>query len=148
MYVCLHVKYPSFFTDLNETRFSSTYFRNFSKTKYHKNLSSGNRVFEADGQRDEHDKAYIRYDVNNQQDATTFPFINLLKSALHVSGDQFTHPQEHFLNVYTAFNTIKRYYCRPVPRWHQSAVVSVYCTDSCIRGLLEKYQTVFFYANT
>ena len=35
-------------------------------------------------------------DVSNQQDATTFSFINLLKSALHVSGDKFAHPREHF----------------------------------------------------
>ena len=38
-------------------------------------------------------------DVNNQQDAATFSFINLFKSALHVSGDKFAHPQEHFLTV-------------------------------------------------
>jgi len=31
-------------------------------------------------------------DVNNQQDATTFSFINLFKSAQHVSGDKFAHP--------------------------------------------------------
>ena len=43
-------------------------------------------------------------DVNNQ-DATTFSFINLFNSALHVSGDKFAHPQEHFLIVYTAFGT-------------------------------------------
>jgi hypothetical protein len=37
--------------------------------------------------------------VSNQQDATTL-FINLFKWALHVSGDKFTHPQEHFwLNI-------------------------------------------------
>jgi hypothetical protein len=36
-------------------------------------------------------------DVNNQQDATTFSFINIFKSAQHVSGDKFAHPQEHFL---------------------------------------------------
>jgi len=35
-------------------------------------------------------------DVNNQQGATTFSFINHFKSALHVSGDKFAHPQEHF----------------------------------------------------
>jgi hypothetical protein len=40
-------------------------------------------------------------DVNNQQDAT-FSFINLFKSAVHVSGDKFAHPQEHFLTAYTA----------------------------------------------
>ena len=36
-------------------------------------------------------------DVNNQQDATTFSFINLFNSALHVSGDKFAHSQERFL---------------------------------------------------
>ena len=46
-------------------------------------------------------KSAIKYlpaynDVNNQQDATTFSFINLFNSALHVSGDKFAHPQEHF----------------------------------------------------
>jgi len=30
-------------------------------------------------------------------------FIDLFKSALHVSGDKLAHPQEHFLTVYTAF---------------------------------------------
>jgi len=39
--------------------------------------------------------------VNNQQDATTFSFINLFNSALHVLGDKFVHPQEHFLAIYT-----------------------------------------------
>jgi len=39
-------------------------------------------------------------DVSNQQGATTFSFINLFKSALHISGDKFTHPQEHFLTIY------------------------------------------------
>jgi hypothetical protein len=28
------------------------------------------------------------------------PFIDLFKSALHVSGDRFAHPQEHFLTGY------------------------------------------------
>ena len=45
-------------------------------------------------------------DVNNQQDATTFSFINLFKSALHVSDNKFAHPQEQFLTVYTAFGTM------------------------------------------
>ena len=52
------------------------------------------------------DRASFNYnDVNNQQDATTFSFINLFNSALHISGDKFTHPQELFLTVYTAFGT-------------------------------------------
>ena len=35
-------------------------------------------------------------DVNKQPDSTTFSFINLFNSALHVSCDKFVHPQEHF----------------------------------------------------
>ena len=42
------------------------------------------------------------------------PFIDLFKSALHVSGDKLAHPQEHILTVYTAFGTMRRYCCRPV----------------------------------
>ena len=41
---------------------------------------------------------YYYNDVNNQQDATNFSFINLFKSALHVSGDKFAHPQEHIFD--------------------------------------------------
>ena len=36
------------------------------------------------------------YDENNQQDATTFSFINLFNSALHVSGNKFAHLHEQF----------------------------------------------------
>ena len=82
-------------------------------------------------------------DVNNQQDATTFSFINLFKSALHVSGDRFAHPQDQFLTVYTAFGTMHRHFCRSEPRlrwktsvpsqpWHRSAAVLMHCTKSCI----------------
>ena len=77
-------------------------------------------------------------DVNNQQDATTFSFINLLNPALHVSDEKFAHPQELFFPVYAAFGTIHRHCCRSVPRlrWnsvpsqtrHRSAAVSVHCT--------------------
>ena len=38
------------------------------------------------------------------------PFIDLFKSALHVSRDKLAHPQEYFLTVYTAFGTMHRYY--------------------------------------
>ena len=48
-------------------------------------------------------------DVNNQQDATAFSFIKLFNSTLHVSGDKFAHPQEHFLTVYTACGTMHRH---------------------------------------
>ena len=43
------------------------------------------------------------------------PFIDLFKSAPHVSGDKFAHLQENFLTVYTAFGKMHRYCCRPVP---------------------------------
>ena len=42
------------------------------------------------------------------------PFIDLFKSAVHVSGDNHAHPQEHFLTVHTAFGTMHRYCCRLV----------------------------------
>ena len=69
-------------------------------------------------------------DLNNQQDATTFPFINLFKSAQHVSGDKFAHPQEHLLTVYTDFGKMHRLCCQPVPRWHRSSAEAVHCTKS------------------
>jgi len=51
-------------------------------------------------------KYWMSYnDVNNQQDVTTFSFINPFNSALHVSGYKFAHSQEQFLIVYTAFGS-------------------------------------------
>ena len=44
---------------------------------------------------------HMNNDVSNHQDATTFSFINLFNSALHVSGDKLAHPQEHFLTIYS-----------------------------------------------
>ena len=55
-------------------------------------------------------------DVNSQQDATTFLFINLFNSALHVSGNKFDHPQGALFDcIYTAFGTMHHHCCRPVP---------------------------------
>ena len=48
-------------------------------------------------------KTFKRYDVNNQQDATTCSFVNLFNSALLVSGDKFAHPQEHFFDCIYSF---------------------------------------------
>jgi hypothetical protein len=42
------------------------------------------------------------HDVSNQQDAN-FSFINLFKSALHVSGDKFAHHQEQFFDCIYSF---------------------------------------------
>ena len=52
------------------------------------------------------------------------PFIDLFKLALHVSGDKLAHPQEHVLTVYTAFGTMHRYYCRPVPLYQKLYIQS------------------------
>jgi len=49
------------------------------------------------------------------------PFIDLFKSALHVSGDKLIHLQEYFLTVYIAFVTM-----------HRLATISVLCAKSCI----------------
>ena len=49
-------------------------------------------------------------------------FIDLFKSALHVSGDKLAHPQKHFLTVYRAFGTMNRYCCRPVTRLRWNSV--------------------------
>ena len=54
------------------------------------------------------------------------PFIDLFKSALHVLGDKFAHPQEHFLTVYTAFGTM---HCNDKLQlkvfWHVSSHVKI-----------------------
>jgi len=52
-------------------------------------------------------------------------FIDLFKSALHVSDDKLAHPQEQFLTLYTAFGTMHRYCCR-------LATISVHCTKSSL----------------
>ena len=78
--------------------------------------------------------------VNNQQDATTLSFINLFKSAQHVSDDKFAHPQEHFLNLYTVFGTMHRHCCQPVPRlrWNISSISTVAPVGSRVGALYQK----------
>jgi len=82
---------------------------------------------------------HVVNDVSNQQDATTFSFINLFKSALHVSGDRFAHPQEHFLTVYTAFCAVHRHCCRPVSRLRWvSSIPTVAQAGSIVGALYQK----------
>jgi hypothetical protein len=80
------------------------------------------------------DDILFHNDVSNEQNATAFSFINLFKSALHVSDDKFAHSQEHFLTVYAAFGTMHRHCCRPLPRVATvcSSVIAFYSTKSCI----------------
>ena len=58
----------------------------------------------------------LNRDVSNQQDVTTFSFINLLNQRYMFSGDKFAHPQEHFLTIRAALDTMHWHCCRPVPR--------------------------------
>jgi hypothetical protein len=44
MYIGLHVKYPLFSSDFNETSFFRQIFEKYSNTKFHENPSSGSRV--------------------------------------------------------------------------------------------------------
>ena len=90
---------------------------------------------------------YISNDVNNQQEVTTFSFINLFNSALHVSGDKFAHPQEHFLAVYTAFGTMHRDCRRPVPRvrWNWRSVSTVIYIVVLKRCTLTQTSKSFFH---
>jgi len=52
-------------------------------------------------------------------------FIDLFKSALHVSDDKLVHPQEHFFT----FGTMHWYCCWP-------AAISVHCNKSCIHSFI------------
>ena len=76
-------------------------------------------------------------DVNNQQCATTFSFISLFNSSLHVSDDKFAHPQEPFLIVYTTFGTMHRHCCRLVPRlrWNVSSISTVRIGEFVARNM-------------
>ena len=81
------------------------------------------------------------HDVSNQWDATTFPFINLFNSALHVSGKKFTHPHERFMTVQTAFGTMHRHCCWPVPRLRQNSSISTVAPVS--RSVDALYQKLY-----
>ena len=61
IYISLHVKYPLFLFDFNETWIFLTDFEKISNIKFHKNPSSGVGLFLADGRTDgqaeRHDEA-------------------------------------------------------------------------------------------
>jgi hypothetical protein len=44
MYIDIHIKYPLFLSNFNETKFSRQIFEIYSSIKLHENLSSGSRV--------------------------------------------------------------------------------------------------------
>jgi len=46
----LHIKYPIFLSDFNQTGISRQIFEKFSNVRFHENASSGIRVFHADRQ--------------------------------------------------------------------------------------------------
>jgi hypothetical protein len=66
LYIGLHVKYPLFFSDFNETWSCSTHFRKISKLKFHENPSSGSRIIscgQTDRQTNRHDEANSRFSI-------------------------------------------------------------------------------------
>ena len=60
MYIGLHVKYPLFLLDFNNTLIFLTDFEKYSNTKFQENPSSGSRDVPC-GQTDRHDEAKSRY---------------------------------------------------------------------------------------
>jgi len=60
MYVCLHIKYPIFFSDL-KIDFSRQIFEKYPNIKFNENPSSGNPVVPPDGQMDRHNEDNRRY---------------------------------------------------------------------------------------
>ena len=63
-YIGLHLKYPLFFFDFNETWIFSIYFKKSSNIKFHENPSSVSRVVPygwAEGRTDRHDEANSRF---------------------------------------------------------------------------------------
>ena len=58
-YIGLHVKYPSFLFDFNETYFLDRFFEKYSNIKFHENPSSCS--MRTDGWTDRHDEANSRF---------------------------------------------------------------------------------------
>jgi len=54
------------------------------------------------------------------------PFIDLFKSAVHVSGDKLAHPQEHFWLIYSFW------YNAPILMHDRSAAISVHYICVCV----------------
>jgi len=66
------------------------------------------------------------------------PFIDLLKSAVYISGDKIAHPHEHFMTVYTAFGTMQRYCCRSVITLRWNSISTLSPVGSNISALYQK----------
>jgi hypothetical protein len=50
MCIRLHVKYPVFLSDFNETNFLDRLYKNTQNFEFHDNLSCASRLFNVDGQ--------------------------------------------------------------------------------------------------
>jgi cell division protein FtsL len=57
------------------------------------------------------DRASLEKRFKQPTRCNKFLLLIFLKSALHVAVDKLAHPQEHFLSVYTAYGTKRRYSC-------------------------------------
>ena len=78
IYISIHVKYPFFLSDFNESWIFSVDFQKNSQVKFHENLSSGSWVFHVEGRRD------------RQTDMTrlTFPFHNFMNVSKNDTDDK------------------------------------------------------------
>jgi len=56
MYIGLHVKYPLFLSDFNQTKLFDRFSKN-TKILLHENASVGAQLFRVDGQTDEYEEA-------------------------------------------------------------------------------------------
>ena len=73
-----------------------------------------------------------------QQIPFIYLFMDLFKTALHVSGDKLAHLQENVLNVYTDFGTMQRY-------WWQGDNVTLSPVGTNIGAL---YQNLYIHSET
>jgi len=90
---------------------------------------------------------HLYNEVSNQKDTKMFRLLIFFKLALHVLGDRFGHPQEHFWLYTQLFGTMHWHCCRQVPRApvgssvpphpaYQPAASSVHYTTSCKHSLV------------
>jgi len=75
MYICLHVKYPFFLSDFDETSFSRRILEKYLCTTFHRNTSSGTQVVPC-GQSERERERARRADGNTDVTKLLVAFLN------------------------------------------------------------------------